>query len=88
MSMFVFRIGSMAVLLVTIALTVITTPIAAEAQQATRVYRLGILQSTVPRVSSDPTAFANQIMIPCAHWGRRCLAKFSRTIFMAAGDST
>jgi ABC-type uncharacterized transport system substrate-binding protein len=59
----------MAILLVTIALSVITTPIAAEAQQAGRTYRLGMLQSTVPRASSDQTALGNQILTALGKFG-------------------
>jgi putative ABC transport system substrate-binding protein len=46
----------------TLTFGVLLAPFAAEAQQAGRTYRLGILQPTVPRASSDQSVLTNQIV--------------------------
>jgi hypothetical protein len=61
-SKFEFRISPDAALILALALTLVGMVLPAEAQQPGRVYRLGILQPTAARASSDPTAVANRIV--------------------------
>ncbi len=55
--------------LVTTVLALFAAPLAAKAQQTGRTYRLGILQPTAPRATSDPTALTNQIVTALGELG-------------------
>ncbi len=56
------RIEPTAIFIVALTVAIVDAPLAAKAQQAGRTYRLGILQPTTPRATSDPTALANRIV--------------------------
>ncbi len=45
-----------------LSLAILAAPLAADAQQAGRMYRLGILQPTPWRAPADPTTLTNQIV--------------------------
>ncbi len=62
-------IGPTAIFVVALVVSLVVAPLPASAQQAGRTYRLGILQPTVPRASSDQSVLTNQIVTALGELG-------------------